>query len=63
MVNTLDYARIKVRSAPVLAAVGGFHLLATCRHDVDEAGAARDGRDDPAHRRADSVWQPSMTQI
>ena len=28
MVNTLDYAQAKVRAAPVLAAMGGFHLLA-----------------------------------
>jgi 7,8-dihydropterin-6-yl-methyl-4-(beta-D-ribofuranosyl)aminobenzene 5'-phosphate synthase len=35
MVNTLDYARTKVRSAPILAAVGGFHLLAATDSSLD----------------------------
>jgi 7,8-dihydropterin-6-yl-methyl-4-(beta-D-ribofuranosyl)aminobenzene 5'-phosphate synthase len=35
MVNTLEYARTKVRTAPILAAVGGFHLLAATDASLD----------------------------
>ena len=35
MVNTLEYARMKVRTAPILAAVGGFHLLAATDSSLD----------------------------
>ena len=39
MVNTLDYARRKVRPAPILAAVGGFHLLAATDSSLDWTAA------------------------
>ena len=35
MVNTLEYARMKIRTAPILAAVGGFHLLAATDSSLD----------------------------
>ena len=39
MVNTLEYARMKVRTAPILAAVGGFHLLAATDSSLDWTAA------------------------
>ena len=39
MVNTLEYARMKVRTAPILAAVGGFHLLAATDASLDWTAA------------------------
>jgi 7,8-dihydropterin-6-yl-methyl-4-(beta-D-ribofuranosyl)aminobenzene 5'-phosphate synthase len=35
IVNTLDYARKAVRSAPIYAAVGGFHLMRASDQTLD----------------------------
>ena len=39
MINTLDYARTRVRTAPILAAVGGFHLLAATDSSLEWTSA------------------------
>ena len=38
MINTIAYARKFVREAPVLAAVGGFHLFAATDATLDWTG-------------------------
>ena len=39
MINTLQYARTVVRAAPVLAAIGGFHLFAATDANLDWTGS------------------------